>query len=163
MAVRYNGLNVVNGNPVDGIIGQIGDLSSLLTWNHTDVADDYEMNRNNYIYTWQMNRNPFIDYPDLADYIWGSHVGDVWHASLSTATFTDATIVVYPNPTKNAFAISGLTDDSTISLYSILGNKLSETKASNQALIDISNYNSGIYILKITTNGLTIERKIIKE
>ena len=163
MAVRYNGLNVVNGNPTDGIIGQIGDLSSLLTWNHTDVSDDYEMNRNNYIYTWQMNRNPFIDYPDLADYIWGSHAGEVWHASLSTTSFTNSNIVVYPNPTKNVFAVSGLTYDTTISLYSILGNKLFENKASFQTSIDISNYDSGIYILKIKANGLTTERKIIKE
>ena len=31
MAVRYNGLNLVNGNPSDAIVGQIGDLATLLT------------------------------------------------------------------------------------------------------------------------------------
>lgn len=70
MSVRYNGLDVVNGNPADSTVGQLGDLATLLTWNMQDPADDFEMNRNNYIYTWQVNRNPFIDYPQLANYIW---------------------------------------------------------------------------------------------
>ena len=82
MAVRYNGLNLVNGNPSDAIVGQIGDLATLLTWNTTDPRDDFEMNRNNYIYTWQMNRNPFIDYPNLADYIFGANFGQQWFSTL---------------------------------------------------------------------------------
>ncbi len=163
MSVRYNLLNVINGNPNDGIIGQIGDLATLLTWNHTDSSDDFEMNRNNYIYTWQKNRNPFIDYPDLADYIWGTHAGEVWHASLSNTTFNQSNVIVYPNPTKNEFAISGLPNQSVVSLFTILGNKLFEQTVNEQASFDISNYSAGIYILKITSNGLTSERKIIKE
>lgn len=163
MSVRYNLLSVVNGNPNDGTIGQIGDLATLLTWNHSDVSDDFEMNRNNYIYTWQKNRNPFIDYPNLADYIWGTQVGQVWHASLSNATFTDSKVIVYPNPAKDYFTVSGLPNESIVSLYSILGNQLFEQKVIDQASFDISNYSSGIYILKITSNGLTTERKIVIE
>ncbi|HEY0091483.1 MAG TPA: endonuclease, partial [Flavobacterium sp.] len=58
MAVRYNGLELVNGNPADTIMYQMGDLASLLSWNSSDPADDFEMHRNNVIYTWQINRNP---------------------------------------------------------------------------------------------------------
>ncbi len=82
MAVRYNGLSVVNGDIADATVGQLGDLASLLTWNTQDPSDDFEMNRNNYIYTWQVNRNPFIDYPDLANYIWGTRVGQTWYSNL---------------------------------------------------------------------------------
>jgi len=105
-----------------------------------------------------------IDYPKLADYIWGANVGQVWHASLSNTSFSDSKLIVYPNPAKNDFAISGLATDSVVSIYTILGNKLLEQKVSeDDALFDISNYSSGIYILKIISNGLTTERKIIKE
>jgi len=83
MAIRYNLLELVNGNPPVNTMYQMGDLASLLNWNHIDPADDFEMNRNNYIQTWQHNRNPFIDLPELADYIWGTNSGQIWNESLS--------------------------------------------------------------------------------
>jgi endonuclease I len=49
----------------------MGILSVLLEWNELDPVDDFERNRNNVIYTYQNNRNPFIDYPGFADLIWG--------------------------------------------------------------------------------------------
>lgn len=49
-----------------------GKLSTLLQWNMQDPPDDFEMNRNNVIYKYQKNRNPFIDDPNLANLIWGS-------------------------------------------------------------------------------------------
>ena len=49
----------------------MGNLSVLLEWNEIDPVDDFERNRNEVIYSYQMNRNPFIDYPDFAELIWG--------------------------------------------------------------------------------------------
>lgn len=43
----------------------------LLKWSAEDPVDQKEINRNNAIYKVQGNRNPFIDLPELADYIWG--------------------------------------------------------------------------------------------
>ena len=76
MAVRYEG--DVNGE-VDlelvfnahGSTYEFGNLALLLEWNRFDPVDDFERNRNNVIYSYQKNRNPFIDYPSLADLIWG--------------------------------------------------------------------------------------------
>lgn len=45
----------------------MGNLSTLLTWNQEDPVDEFETQRNNRIYEYQGNRNPFIDYPDLAN------------------------------------------------------------------------------------------------
>ncbi|REJ80896.1 MAG: choice-of-anchor D domain-containing protein [Bacteroidetes bacterium] len=41
----------------------------LKLWNKTHLPDNIEINRNNDIYSFQNNRNPFIDYPQLADRI----------------------------------------------------------------------------------------------
>lgn len=50
----------------------MGIMSDLLEWNKLDPVDYYEIHRNNLIYeNYQHNRNPFIDFPQWADYIWG--------------------------------------------------------------------------------------------
>lgn len=48
----------------------MGKLSILLEWNELDPVDAFKIQRNNRIYEYQGNRNPFIDYPNLADAIW---------------------------------------------------------------------------------------------
>lgn len=47
----------------------------LLKWHRQDPVSDKERNRNDEVYKLQYNRNPFIDYPDLVEYIWGSMKG----------------------------------------------------------------------------------------
>ena len=48
-------------------------LEMLMKWTKNDpVSADKETPRNNVVYTIQNNRNPFIDYPGLEEYIWGS-------------------------------------------------------------------------------------------
>lgn len=46
-------------------------LDMLLKWSRNDPVSEKESNRNNEVYILQGNRNPFVDYPDLAEYIWG--------------------------------------------------------------------------------------------
>ena len=43
----------------------LGKLSSLIQWHYDDPVDDFEINRNEIIYDFQENRNPFIDHPSL--------------------------------------------------------------------------------------------------
>ncbi len=50
----------------------MGLLSDLLEWNKIDPVDEFEIHRNNLLYkNYTNNRNPFIDFPDWADLIWG--------------------------------------------------------------------------------------------
>ena len=160
MCVRYNGLSVVNGNPSDNPTGQIGDLATLLTWNTTDSSDDFEMNRNNIVYTWQMNRNPFIDYPTLADYIWGTHVGDTWFSSLSNDNFDALKVSVYPNPAQNQITISGLNQKSTIEIYTVSGIKLMNVAFSGETQLPL-NLASGMYLAKIISDNKSVTKKLI--
>lgn len=51
----------------------------LLRWSANDAVSEKERKRNDGIYKEQKNRNPFIDLPDLAEYIWGSKSGEPYH------------------------------------------------------------------------------------
>ena len=51
-------------------------IPMLLEWNNNDPVDAAEIQRNEDIYVQQGNRNPFIDYPSLIDYIWGDKTNE---------------------------------------------------------------------------------------
>lgn len=51
----------------------------LLKWHKQDPVSEKEVNRNNAVKAVQGNRNPFIDYPQLADYIWGDSINYTFH------------------------------------------------------------------------------------
>ena len=162
MAVRYNALSVVNGDIADTTVGQLGDLASLLTWNTLDPSDDFEMNRNNYIYTWQVNRNPFIDYPDLANYIWGAKAGQVWYSNLSTTDFTNLKVSLYPNPAQKTITVSGVSEKATIEIYNAIGVKVFIQNFAGETKLNID-FPAGIYFAKINTANQTIVNKILIE
>ncbi|GIU20339.1 hypothetical protein TUM4644_09530 [Shewanella colwelliana] len=54
----------------------IGTLCTLYAWNQLDAVDAYEQNRNNQVYKYQGNRNPFIDRPELVKEVYGAVCGD---------------------------------------------------------------------------------------
>lgn len=51
-------------------------INLLLKWHRQDKVSQKEIERNEVVYSYQNNRNPFIDFEDLAEYIWGSKVGE---------------------------------------------------------------------------------------
>lgn len=51
----------------------------LLKWHRADQVSQKEVDRNEAVYGFQGNRNPFIDHPELVEYIWGNKVGQKWH------------------------------------------------------------------------------------
>ena len=51
-------------------------VALLMKWHRQDPVSQKEVDRNNGIQETQGNRNPFIDYPYLAEYIWGEKAGE---------------------------------------------------------------------------------------
>ena len=103
MDVRYEGDNgeldltvvdAVNTSPAP----EHGRLSTLLEWHEQDPPDDFEMNRNNVVYSYQGNRNPFIDHPEFVYNIWGESAGK---QDLELAP----EIKIYPNPVADELSI----------------------------------------------------------
>ena len=138
--------------------GKMGVLTDLLAWHHADPVDAYEIHRNNLLFTnFTNNRNPFIDFPDWVDYIWG------------TATYNGRNYVSYDsaptgyaqpgNDTLNAFG-NATSDSLTLNKTKInllvgdTGESLTATPSS-PATVYWSTSNSDIVSISATT-GSTI-------
>ena len=115
MVVRYEGengevdLEMVNyadsspsGEPYHGV------QSTLYSWHVADAVSSFEQNRNDVIYSYQGNRNPFIDHPEYANYLWGgespttnaeptNHVTNFSVGRVITINWTDPTSGVLPD------------------------------------------------------------------
>ncbi|MCR5079389.1 MAG: endonuclease [Bacilli bacterium] len=97
MVARYNNLagnddTIDSGNPnlflssdtnTDTITStastpvSIGIIQDLVAWHELDPVDNYEIHRNNLAYrNYTNNRNPFIDFPDWVEAIWGKATYD---------------------------------------------------------------------------------------
>ena len=64
-------------------------INMLMEWTRLDPVSEKEIKRNEGIYEIQGNRNPFIDHPELAEYIWGDLQGKPWNGSgIATPTIT---------------------------------------------------------------------------
>jgi len=159
MAIRYNDLSVEPGFPE--MEGVMGDLDTLLAWHQQDPPDDFEMNRNNTVYNWQKNRNPFIDQPELVDYIWGDQTGDTWQQELSNEAADELMFSLYPNPNSGGFYIDGIKNRSDISVFSLTGKKIAERQnISSHQKINL-NLSPGVYLIKVTSENKTAVRKMI--
>ena len=92
-------------------------LQMLLEWHRLDPVSQKEIARNEAIYSseYQGNRNPYIDYPELVEYVWGNKVGTAWTPSGSSTT----------NP-----ALTQPVNGSTVNMgNTTVGNNLSATVA----------------------------------
>jgi alpha-tubulin suppressor-like RCC1 family protein len=72
-------------------------------------------------------------------------------------------VKIYPNPSTGIFTIS-LEEEANVSVHDMLGKVIytNKVKAGNNS-IDISNYQSGVYLLNVKTENGSLTKKIIKE
>ncbi len=165
MTTRYKGENTepnleivdyVNSSPNYEPLH--GKLSDLYKWHIADPVSDWEINRNNIIYSqYQGNRNPFIDHPEFVEKIWGNLV------SVQTIE-NEQKINIYPNPFQDLIQIEIVNDNKNtkIQLFNIYGNKVKDFQT-DSTIIDItcSDLKSGVYFLKIIYSDNSVFRKLI--
>ncbi|WP_347219805.1 endonuclease [Chryseobacterium sp.] len=104
--------NLLGGSAFPGL--QKWELDQLLQWNAMDPVSPEEVNRNNASYTFQGNRNPFIDNPAYVDLIWGTTAVDNQAPTTPTNLTTNT-------PTSNSISLSwtASTDNVGVTTYDI--------------------------------------------
>ena len=138
----------------------LGKLSSLLDWHLIDPVDDFEINRNEIIFGFQENRNPFIDHPNLVNFLWGDNVGLVWNDNLTVPENEILKTIIYPNPSSGIINFSSDMEDGIIEIFNLNGqhifNKIIDS--SNSIELDLP---SGIYFLRSNTKSGIYNSKLI--
>ena len=66
----------------------------LLKWHRQDPVSQKEIDRNNGVESVQGNRNPFVDYPCLVEYLWGNNAGQTFSTSTTAGSFQTGLFVV---------------------------------------------------------------------
>ncbi len=141
----------------------LGKLSSLIQWHFDDPVDDFEINRNEVIFGFQQNRNPFIDHPNLVNFLWGENVGQNWNESLSYNNIRfDNDLTIFPNPTNGILNFTEELQNEKIEIFSLTGQKIFDREVTNINSIKL-NLNSGVYLIKISDDKyVKISKLIIK-
>lgn len=94
MATTYQNLNFVSEGTKQLETGAYPTLKKWSSdlfrqWSKNDRVDEMEIKRNEAIYKIQNNRNLFIDYPNLAEYVWGDSMDVEFNPYRSITTASD--------------------------------------------------------------------------
>ena len=183
MAARYNYLSgsdsdgIDAGNPNLEIInslshsssftssttvkGQIGVLQDLLEWNRLDPPDEWEIHRNNLCYyNFTNNRNPFIDFPEWAEYVWGKSTNGSYSSTSTGFASPNSNNIntfgnggVNPNPAVNSVTVS----PSTLKLdlnKTATANLTQTVDVTNGASQDVTWESSNPSIASVSSSGV---------
>ncbi|PMG42274.1 endonuclease [Shewanella sp. 10N.286.52.B9] len=75
---------VANNEPLHG------KLCTLYTWDQQDPVDATDIKRNDAVYTYQGNRNPYVDYPQWVQEVYGEQCGDPVNPKLDVDIIIDS-------------------------------------------------------------------------
>lgn len=123
--------NMLGSSAYPGL--QTWELNVLLAWHNQDPVSQAEINRNNASYTYQGNRNPFIDNPSYVNLIWGSQ-----QPATDTQAPTAATGLAVSGTTSSSISLTWnpSTDNVGVASYNVYMNgSLKTTVSSTSATI----------------------------
>jgi uncharacterized delta-60 repeat protein len=85
-------------------------------------------------------------------------------STLSTANFSiDKNFTIYPNPTQNSVTIlSAVNEKGLVRVYDVNGRLLKTEPLNSKTQIDLSSFQSGVYLFKIQTRLGIITKQIVK-
>lgn len=149
----------------------------LKKWNQQDPPSAEERARNEFVFDIQGNRNPFIDNPDwvclinFKDMTYNAAgVGKCYNGETAIREVSAISkIKVYPVPANSSLNVELVSQENynaKIQLVDLIGNVVLETTkelntGNNILNFSTANLSSGNYILKVSGNGASVQRKVI--
>ncbi len=164
MSTRYLGEDTLwsFSDAVNKAVIEPWELCVLLSWHHQDPVSAKEIYRNNGIYKWQNNRNPFIDHPEWADSVFTCAL-----MGISANEKASAKISVFPNPCSEKVTVTfpEIISKGKMQLFNCLGEEIHSQNISNSKEINLSlaGFAKGMYVLSINTLNYAVHKRLIIE
>jgi uncharacterized protein YjdB/endonuclease I len=131
----------------------MGKLSTLLTWNNTYAVTRAETYRNDYLTGVNYARNPFIDHPDWANYIWDAN-GVRTTAYTPAVTSSSSASTSYASSSSASSSSSSKTSSSATSSSSSISSSSSVPSATYQLVTSASDLTVGSnYVVASVSSG----------
>ena len=131
-------------------------VNLLLKWSRQDPVSKKETDRNNAVQKQQKNRNPFIDYPQLVEYIWGDKKGQAFSFSPSAIDGTELS-PVFVSMSEGKVKVE-TNDKVQVSVYNICGKLLAEGEGQFEIYLPATE--KGILLVKVKSDLKVITYKI---
>lgn len=156
-----NAITGFNGNDALGlfkndvlidILGTLGDATVYAE--NTTLVRNATITNGSTVY----NANEWTSYPQNTCTNLGSHT-----QTLGVTNLEPKHIKIYPNPVKGAYLFIDAQQLTTVECYNLTGQRILKTTVSPQnTTVDISQLDSGVYLLQIQNKQGTTTRKIVR-
>ena len=161
-SICYNGVN--NGN---WVLPVFQDVDILKKWHFEDPPNNREMARNDFIDSLQGNRNPFIDHPEWVckiDFSSLIYFSGICENSLIESNQTDW-VISFDQEMQNVSIDFSEYVNGNYKVVDVKGVVLESQKFEQNDLlkISISDYDQGIYIIRLETDQGSFSKFIVKK
>lgn len=185
MDVRYEGDSnevdlILTDNPnlinyTDSSPAYMGLLATLIEWHIADPVDERERRRNDVVYSFQGNRNPFIDHPEWVSYVFLGYMSPVVDEVPMPALQAASIASIYPNPfnpTTNVDLVLEQAGNVRVDVYSLDGIRvrtlLDEMRPAGEFSLRWSGLDdggkrvgSGAYFFRVESGEASDTRKVL--
>ncbi len=135
-------------------------IALFLKWHRNDPVSEKEIVRNNVIHEYQQNRNAFIDYPYLAEHIWGNLLGEAWDITTISSP-AELLARVHHNTSSNAMMLAHDLGQLTYEVINISGTKVMQGTALGGDQVSVASLQQGVYFFRVITDELKVVRKFV--
>lgn len=133
-------------------------IALFLKWHRQDPVSQKEKDRCNAVAGYQKNRNPFIDYPELAEHIWGTKKGIPWSLT-SGIDELKISFSISPNPVQSVLNIKSDEANLHYTIFNLNGQTLIQDDLNGRTSISTEQLENGMYLLQLSSG----QRKSIQK
>lgn len=142
-------------------------MELLLEWHRNDTVSQKELDRNNAVESLQHNRNPFIDFPELVEFIWGDKNTEAFCLADAKCAYPEFHYSVDENDEADiCFAYQDgdriiINAEGFVQIIDVMGRVLVNENVTTNS-IDISHINKGVYIMRIVGKDVMTQKIVVR-